>query len=46
MDRVGGPAELEQPDLAVGIAGFDLDVAQLLDAAEVEAGVAGRPAAS
>ena len=42
MNLVRRPAELEQPDLAVGVAGLDLHVAQLLDSSEVEAGVTER----
>src|SRR5207244_13140499 len=37
MNFVCCPAEFEQPDLTIGIARLDLDLAQLIDAPEVEA---------
>src|SRR5262245_39859306 len=40
MNRIGCPAELEQPHLAIGVAILDLYGTELLDAPEVEAGVA------
>src|SRR5205823_10947257 len=39
VDRVGGPAELQEPDLLVAVAVGGHDVVELLGATEVEGGV-------